>query len=180
MVGSSGTCGLPEDVENGCTMKTLLCCLLAASASVCAAQATPVTDTTTAAPAAAPTHTPATGMPNIPKGSKVFVEPMGGFETYLSAAILNKKVPVQVVDNKANADFIISGGSKVDQAGWAKTLFVSPLPHATASIAIKSNPEGVLVFAYAVDKSNARKADQSTAEACAKHMKDFIEKGEKK
>ena len=161
-------------------MKILLCCLLAASSSVCAAQATPATDASNPVPAAAPAHAPATGMPGIPKGSKVYVEPMGGFETYLSAALLNKKVPVQVVDNKANADFILSGGSKVEQAGWAKTLFISPLPHATASIALKSNPDGVLVFAYAVDKPNARKADQSTAEACAKHLKEFIEKQDKK
>jgi hypothetical protein len=32
------------------------------------------------------------------------------------------------------------------------------------------------VFAYNVDKSNAVRANQSTAEACAKHLKEAIEK----
>jgi hypothetical protein len=35
---------------------------------------------------------------------------------------------------------------------------------------------GNLVFAYNVDKSNAARANQSTAEACAKHLKEAIEK----
>ena len=101
---------------------------------------------------------------------------MDGFETYLSAAILNKKVPLRVIDNKESADYIITGGSQVEKAGWAKTIFISPLPHATASIAMKDAKTGTMVFAYAVDKSNARKASQSTAEACAKHLKEAMNK----
>jgi len=101
---------------------------------------------------------------------------MDGFDTYLSAAILKKKVPVMVVDDRSKADFIVTGGSHVDKAGWAKTIFVSPNPHAEASIAIKNAHGGNLVFAYNVDKSNAVRANQSTAEACAKHLKAAIEK----
>ena len=113
---------------------------------------------------------------HIVPGSKLFIEPMEGFETYLSAAILKKKVPVMVVDDRSKADFIVTGGSHVDKAGWAKTIFVSPLPHAEASIAIKDAHSGNLVFAYNVDKANAARSNQSTAEACAKHLKEAIEK----
>ncbi len=102
---------------------------------------------------------------------------MDGFESYLSAAIMKKKVPVLIVDDASKADFIVTGSSRVDKAGWAKTIFVSPNPHATASIAIKNAASGVIVFAYNVDKANAVRAGQSTAEACAKHLKEFIEKG---
>lgn len=112
----------------------------------------------------------------IPAGSKVFIEPMDGFESYLSAAILKKGVPVVVVDSKDKADFIISGNSHVDKAGWAKTIFISGAPQAGASITIKDAHSGNLAFAYAVDKFNAARASQSTAEACAKHMKEAIEK----
>jgi hypothetical protein len=112
----------------------------------------------------------------IAPGSKLFIEPMDGFDTYLSAAILKKKVPVMVVDDRSKADFIVTGGAHVDKAGWAKTIFVSPNPHAEASIAIKDAHSGNLVFAYNVDKSNAVRANQSTAEACAKHLKEAIEK----
>lgn len=110
-------------------------------------------------------------------GSKVFIEPMGGFETYLAAALVKKKVPVLVVDDKSKADFILSGNSRTEEAGWAKTMFVSNRPHSTASISIKDIKNGVMLYAYNVDKSNAARGDQSTAEACAKHLKEFIEKG---
>ena len=102
--------------------------------------------------------------------------PMDGFETYLSAAILKKKVPLVIVDDKAKADFIIGGTSEVEKAGWAKTIFISPASHANASIAVKDAATGNLVFAYAVDKMNAARAQQSTAEACAKHLKEAMDK----
>lgn len=113
---------------------------------------------------------------HIAPGSKLFIESMDGFDTYLSAAILKKKVPVTVVDDKAHADFIVSGGAHEDKAGWAKTIFVSPASHAQASITIKDAHSGNMVFAYNVDKMNAARANQSTAEACAKHLKEAIEK----
>ena len=109
-------------------------------------------------------------------GSHVFIEPMDGFETYLSAAILKKKVPLIVTDDKEKADFIISGTSHIERASWAKTIFISGAPQAGASVAIKNAHSGDLVFAYSVDKFNAARANQSTAEACAKHIKDSMEK----
>jgi hypothetical protein len=108
--------------------------------------------------------------------SRVFIEPMDGFETYLSAAILKKKVPLIVTDDKDKADFIIMGTSHIERASWAKTIFISGAPQAGASIAIKNAHTGDLVFAYAVDKFNAARANQSTAEACAKHMKESMAK----
>jgi hypothetical protein len=114
---------------------------------------------------------------HIEKNATVYIEPMGGFETYLSAAILKKNVPLNVVDDKAKADYIITGTSRTEKAGWAKTMFISGAPQSDASIAVKDAKTGILEFAYAVDKFNARHADQSTAEACAKHLKEFIEKG---
>jgi hypothetical protein len=118
----------------------------------------------------------ATSPATIPPGSRVFIEPMDGFETYLSAAILKKKVPLVITDDKQKADFIISGTSHIERASWAKTIFISGAPQAGASIAIKNAHTGDLVFAYSVDKFNAARANQSTAEACAKHMKESIEK----
>lgn len=98
------------------------------------------------------------------------IEPMNGFETSMAAAILKKGVPVKVVDSKENADYTLVGTASTEKAGWAKTMFVSPLASAHAAVALKSKG-GVLVWAYSVDKGNARKGEQSTAEAVAKHMK---------
>lgn len=116
---------------------------------------------------------------HIQSGSRVYIEPMNGFEVYLSAAIIQKKVPVTVVDDKAKADYIIAGTSHVDKASWAKTIFISPAPQAGASIAVKDAKTGDLIYAYAVDKFNSVRANQSTAEACAKHMKEDIAKATK-
>ena len=118
----------------------------------------------------------ASAMPHIVAGSKIYIEPMDGFENYLSAAILKKKVPVLVVGSKEAADFVVAGSSHVDKASWAKTIFVSPNSHAEASIAVKDAKTGALAFAYNVDKSNSARGNQSTAEACAKHLKEEIEK----
>ena len=39
---------------------------------------------------------------SIPEGSRVYIAPMGGFETNLIAAINNKKVPVVIVGSRAS------------------------------------------------------------------------------
>jgi hypothetical protein len=101
---------------------------------------------------------------------------MNGFETYLEGAILKKKVPVVVIDDRSKAEFIVRGVSDEAKAGWAKVIFVSPASHAQASISIKDAHTGNLVWAYNVDKMNAVRANQSTAEACAKHLKEALEK----
>ena len=106
----------------------------------------------------------------IPAGSKIFIEPMDGFDTSITAAIMRKDVPVKVVDAKEKADYVLSGTASSEKAGWAKTIFVSPKGSAHAAVQLKS-PDGTLVWAYSVDKTNAYKGEQSTAEAIAKHMK---------
>src|SRR5262245_16030846 len=59
--------------------------------------------------------------PALPAGSKVYIAPMDGFETYLIAALDKKKVPLVVVTKKEEAEFEISGNSDAQKAGWAKT-----------------------------------------------------------
>ena len=128
------------------------------------------------AAAQTPASTDSTGSARIERGSILFLEPMDGFETYLSAALMKKKVPVVILDDRSKADFVVTGTSHVERASWAKTIFISGAPQAAASISIKNARSGNLVFAYSVDKFNAARASQSTAEACAKHLKDSIEK----
>jgi len=114
---------------------------------------------------------------HVDKGAKVFIEPMSeSFNTYLQAAFIKKDVPVIMVDDEAKADFVIAGTAETVKAGWAKTIFVTPKGDADASITVKDAKTGNIVFGYAVDKFAARHGQQSTAEACAKHFKEFIER----
>jgi hypothetical protein len=113
----------------------------------------------------------------IEKGSRVYVAPMeGGFDTFLVAAIVKKKVPVTVVTDKAKADYEISGIAESEKAGWAKMLFMgSEQSRELASVKIVELKSGDVVYGYAVHKGNSYRGKQSAAEACAKHLKDRIE-----
>jgi len=109
-------------------------------------------------------------------GSKVYIENMNGFETYLTAAFSKKKVQLTVVADETQADYVISGNSDDKKAGWAKIVFSGQL-HSdnTASIKMVDKKTTAVVFAYAVNKKNTMHGDQTTAEACAKHLQAHIE-----
>lgn len=119
----------------------------------------------------------ASAQSQIISGSKVYIEPMNGFETYLTAAFQKKKVPLVVVAEKGMADYIISGNADHQKAGWAKIVFTGNI-HSDdqASISMIGAKTQEVVFAYAVNKKNTMHGMQTSAEACAKHLKSAIEK----
>jgi len=132
-----------------------------------------------AAPTASPVaaNAPDTGK-LIPKSASVYIAPMNGFETYLISALDKKQVPLTVVGDRTKADFEITGNADSQKAGWAKTI-VSGSSRSTeeASINVTNLKSGTVVFAYNVNKDNSFHGKQSTAEACAKHLKEKIESG---
>jgi hypothetical protein len=113
---------------------------------------------------------------NLPAGSTVYIEPMNGFENYLAAAIQKKKVQVTLVADRDAADFVITGTAQHEKAGWAKIAFQRDI-HSDdqASISVVNAKTSAVVFAYAVNKKNTWHGDQTTAEACAKHLQGHIE-----
>jgi hypothetical protein len=114
--------------------------------------------------------------PSIERGSKVFIEPMDGFETYLAAAFEKKKVPLVMVSDKDKADYIITGNAEHKPAGWAKVIFMGNIhSDEQASVSMVSTKTTEVVFAYAVNKKNTLHGMQTSAEACAKHLKERIE-----
>ncbi len=113
----------------------------------------------------------------IPAGSKVFINPINdGFEKDLIAALQTKKVPLEVVTDKEKADFEITGSSESKKAGVAKVLIMGSWhSREQASITITNLKSGEAVWAYSVNKSDSAHGKRSTAEACAKHLKNKIE-----
>jgi len=111
----------------------------------------------------------------IVRGATVYIEPMNGFENYLTAALLKKKVDLVVVANRDQAQYVISGTSDEKKAGWAKMAFTGQI-HSdnAASVTMSDRRSGAVVFAYAVDKKNTMHGQQTTAEACAKHLEEKI------
>lgn len=106
----------------------------------------------------------------IPANSKVYVNPMDGFETYVVAALQTKKIPVLIVSNREQADFEIKGSVEKQKAGWAKTIFVSPNPEIDATMQVINIKTGVVVFSNSSNKSAARRGRKGSAEHLAKNL----------
>jgi hypothetical protein len=112
----------------------------------------------------------------IPANAKVFLAPMGGFEEDLKTAIEKKKVPIVLVTDKEKADYEISGTSDSEKAGVAKKVIMWDWrSNEQASITVTERKSGEVVFAYSVNKKSSTHGKRSTAEACAKHLKEMIE-----
>jgi len=112
----------------------------------------------------------------IPAGSKVYIAPLNGYESFLVAALVKKEAPIVVVNSPDKADYSITGVSESVQAGWAKMLILgSQQSNEQASIVMTNLKTGVAVWGYNVNKTNSYKGKQSSSEACAKHLKARIE-----
>lgn len=111
-------------------------------------------------------------------GARVFLAEMpDGFQGYLKAAFARKKVPVVLVDSRDDAEFEIKGSSESQKASTAKKLFMGSWhSDEQASISVANLKSGEIVFAYSANKKNSAHGKQTTAEACAKHFKEAIEK----
>jgi hypothetical protein len=120
--------------------------------------------------------TSATVTTRIVPGSKVYIDKMNGFENYLAAAFAKKKVQLVIVTDEAQADYVIGGTSEDKKAGWAKIVFMGNI-HSdnAASVTMTDRRSSAVVFAYAVNKKSTMHGDQTTAEACAKHLQAHIE-----
>jgi hypothetical protein len=117
----------------------------------------------------------------IPRGSKVFIADMGGFESYLASALRKKEVPLLVVADREQADFEITGSAeKSKKAGWAKTIFLGDARSSeSASITVINIRTAVVAFADSSNRGSANRGQRSTAEKLAKYLKKKIEDDEK-
>ena len=120
-------------------------------------------------------ETPATPptQQKIPAGSKVFIATMGGFEAPLKKAIKDKRVPLEIIEQREQAEYEITGASESKKASTAKKVIMGSWhSDEEASIKVASLKTGEIVYAYSVHKQDSTHGQRSTAEACAKHLKD--------
>jgi len=133
---------------------------------------------TLAALLVAPPALQSAGGTSLKPGAKVFVHPMqNDFDSYFRAALKKKKVPVVIVQTRDDADFEIKGSSETQKAGAAKKIVLGSWhSDEQASISVTSIQSGEIVFAYSANKKNSAHGRQTTAEACAKHLKEVMER----
>lgn len=112
---------------------------------------------------------------------RIYIAPQDGFESYISAAIVKKHVPAVVTQNKDEAQYVLtsavltkeeSTGSKVARCLFAYCAGIEGTQTATVQL-INPKTQDV-AWAYNVRKPSTQ-AYQSSAEAIAKHLKQFLE-----
>ena len=127
----------------------------------------------------------------IPRNSKVYIAPMlsedplkpqaQGFESYLAAAMRKKDVPMIIVADRSQADFIIEGTADKKSGGLAKKIILGDFRKSTsASMTVTNLRTGVVAYADSSDRASANRGLRSSAEKLAKYLKRKIEDDEKK
>lgn len=60
----------------------------------------------------------------VPEGAKVFIAPMeGGLDGFIAAEIMKKKIPITVVTDEKDAEFVLTGGAIKADDKWYNTIF---------------------------------------------------------
>jgi hypothetical protein len=115
----------------------------------------------------------------------VYLEPQGGFETYLAAAMAKKNVPADIVTDQAKATYVLksapieikqeSTGGKIARCLFAYCAGIED--KGNVSVQLVEINSSKMLWAYSVNKQRGgSKNQQSMAEAVAKHFKEFLEK----
>ena len=104
----------------------------------------------------------------IAKNAKVFIAPMGGFETYFKAALSEKKVALTVVADKAQADYEITGAAESQKAGAAKTVKLPAVPPRSTDGRAVSDSIAALAPTIRADKPKTTGGDAAAETTPAK------------
>jgi len=125
---------------------------------------------------------PAVAATPLAPGAKIFLEPMNGFEQLLADAIHEKKVPVVLVNDRADADFVMSGEARVKNPNILTGMVLSK--RGGANIAMKDARTGNLVFACNFHRVDGGERDGDIyigwAGQCAGHLKKALKKATEK
>jgi hypothetical protein len=113
---------------------------------------------------------------------KIYIAPDNGYESYLAGAFTKKSVPAQIVQTQEASDYILkpapveqkpeSTGGKIARCMFAYCAGIEGSQ--TASVTLIDTKTNAVVWAYNVRKGGSSNF-QSSAEACAKHLKGWLE-----
>ena len=113
----------------------------------------------------------------IPADSKVYVDTNNGFDIFIVAALEAKHVPLKVVPTRDTADYVLDS-SLFHDAGFIATTKAAGTYRISEAAFKLTSKSGDVVWAYAATKGLLSRGGgkQSVAEACAKHLKDHVDR----
>ncbi len=108
--------------------------------------------------------------PQIKSGATVYLDPKGGFDSFLAAAIMRYNVPLVVVGDKDKAEYIIitSDIHQIEYDGWSDT---------SASITVMDARTSQIIIAFSA--STKRFGVKGIAEKCAEQLKQYMKQHNK-
>jgi hypothetical protein len=121
---------------------------------------------------------PVAGIEAAPATANVYISPIAGFGPYLTAAFQAKGVPVTVVADRRAADFEIAGSAESKEQKLAQAILINQAgSNERVTVSMINLKNGRVVFAYAYARY-ALFGRRSAAEACAKHLRAAILRGD--
>lgn len=119
--------------------------------------------------------------PAILAHPKVYLAVEGEFRVALLEAFRTKQVPIQIVERKEDADYVLEGDSQSTKADTRrKVLMLNWQSREQAAIALVDAREDRVVFAYAYYYDSSTHGQRSSAESCAKHLAEMLDKAKER
>jgi hypothetical protein len=121
-----------------------------------------------------PAGEPDASMSELSHRATIYIEPLKGFDIYLAAALRQKSVPIKITVDRSKADFVVAGTWHEGDPSWESFLGVRGHTDDSAAIEMVEVKSGDVVYAYAVNKKQTMHGEQTSAEAFAKHLKEWM------
>src|SRR5437762_216208 len=101
------------------------------------------------------TAAPLAAIEPVSPSVNVYIDSMGGFGSFLTAAFQVKAVPMMVVADRRQADFEIAGTSESKDPGLGHAILLEGGSKEGASVSLVNLKNGQVAFAYAYNRSYA-------------------------
>ena len=115
---------------------------------------------------------------SVPADAKIYLDPASGFETYLTAEIQRRHVPLTITTNKGAADFelqAVTGALKVAGPDWKSRWLRG---YGEAQIRLVDIRSGEVVFTAGFNRNISLHDWHTAAEACAERLKSAVKRAE--
>jgi hypothetical protein len=109
----------------------------------------------------------------VPSGARVVLGDMNGFEADADSAIRHASVPIELVERKEDAAYIVDGKIEL-RAPTRKNPLPGDYPNAFIFMSVSRISDGEVMFSCRANKHNSDHAAREAFQKCAKRLRDEI------